>query len=44
MGAVQRYYDRGAEILDKQQLFGRSEFVSRTGEELVASLKAVVQR
>lgn len=43
-GAVQRYYDEGPEILDKQQLFGGSEFVSRSGEELLASLKMVVQR
>jgi hypothetical protein len=42
--AVQRYYDDGPEILDKQQLFGRSQFVSRSGEELLASLKVAVQR
>jgi hypothetical protein len=43
-GAVQRYYDSGAEILDRQQLFGRSQQLSRTGDELLASLKVAVQR
>ncbi|MBN2136853.1 MAG: hypothetical protein JW720_03520 [Sedimentisphaerales bacterium] len=44
VGAVERYYDSGAEILERHQLFGRSDMVSRTGEELLASLKLVVQR
>ncbi|MEA3225297.1 MAG: hypothetical protein U9Q07_05045 [Planctomycetota bacterium] len=44
VGAVQRYYDRDAEILDRHQLFGESQSVSRTGEELLASLKTAVQR
>ncbi len=43
-GAVQRYYDAGAEILDRRQLFGKSELQSRTGAELLASLKLAVQR
>jgi len=43
-GAVQRYYDKRAEILDRHQLFGESELVSRTGEELLASLNLAVQR
>lgn len=43
-GAVQRYYNSGAEILDRQQLFGRSQQLSRTGDELLASLKVAVQR
>jgi len=43
-GAVQRYYDYKPEILDKHQLFGESELVSRTGEELLASLSLAVQR
>ena len=43
-GAVQRYYDSGAEILDRQQLFGRSQWLSRTGNELLTSLKVAVQR
>ena len=44
VGAVQRYYDRDAEILDRHQLFGESELASRTGEELLASVKLAVQR
>jgi len=43
-GAVQRYYDYQLEILDRHQLFGKSELISRTGEELLASLKLAVQR
>ena len=42
--AVQRYYDREIEILDRHQLFGQSEMKSRTGEELLVSLKRAVQR
>ena len=42
--AVQKYYDRQPEILEKHQLFSTSETVSRTGEELLASLKLAVQR
>jgi hypothetical protein len=42
--AVQRYYDRQAEILDMHQLFGRSEWISRTGAELLTSVKLAVQR
>jgi len=44
IGAVQRYYDYKLEILDRHQLFSRSELMSRTGEELLASLKLAVQR
>jgi len=44
VGAVQRYYDDKPEILDRHQLFGKSEIISRTGEELLASLKFAVQR
>ncbi len=42
--AVQRYYDQNVEILDRHQLFGASEWISRTGEELLVSLKRAVQR
>ncbi len=42
--AVQRYYDYEPQILERHQLFGKSEFESRTGEELLASLKLAVQR
>jgi hypothetical protein len=44
VGTVQRYYDSTPEILDRHQLFGKSELISRTGEELLASLKLAVQR
>ena len=44
VGAVQRYYDRQPEILDRHQLFGQSEAISRTGSELLSSLKMAVQR
>ena len=42
--AVQRYYDYKPEILDRHQLFGKSEQISRTGQELLTSLKLAVQR
>ena len=42
--AVQRYYDYEPQILDRHQLFGKSESISRTGEELLACLKLAVQR
>ena len=44
VGAVQRYYDQQPQILDRHQLFGQSESVSRTGQELLASVKLAVQR
>ncbi|MHC4228575.1 MAG: hypothetical protein ACYSWW_15305 [Planctomycetota bacterium] len=44
VGAVQRYYDRQAKILDRHQLFGQDDSVSRTGQELLATLKLAVQR
>ena len=43
-GAVQRYYDSAVEILERHQLFGQSDLVSRTGEELLGALKVAVQR
>ena len=42
--ALQRYYDYKPEILDRHQLFGKSESISRTGQELLADLKLAVQR
>ena len=42
--AVQRYYDHQVQVLDRHQLFGTSEWISRTGEELLVSLKRAVQR
>ena len=42
--AVQRYYDQQPEILERHQLFSQSETISRTGEELLASVKLAIQR
>lgn len=42
--AVQRYYDSEVEIIERHQLFAQSDLVSRTGEELLTSLKLGVQR
>jgi len=42
--AVQRYYDTKPQILDMHQLFGKSEYQNRTGEELLANIKLAVQR
>jgi hypothetical protein len=42
--AVQRYYDNQPQILERHQLFGKSETISRTGRELLASVKLAVQR
>jgi len=44
IGAVQRYYDYKPQILDRHQLFGKSAFESRTGQELSAAVKLAVQR
>jgi len=42
--AVERYYDQRPDILDRHQLFGQSSYQSRTGSELLASVKLAVQR
>jgi len=44
IGAVQRYFDDEPEILERHQLFAKSELRSRTGRELLGSLKLAVQR
>jgi hypothetical protein len=44
VGAVERYYQAKPEILDRHQLFGAGETVSRTGEELLVSTARAVQR
>ena len=41
---VQRYYNARPEILERHQLFSKSALISRTGEELLASIKLAVQR
>jgi len=43
-GAVERYYLDAPEILERHQLFGAREGISRTGDELLVSLKQAVQR
>ena len=42
--AVQRYYYQKPEIMERHQLFSQSEVISRTGTELLNSLKLAVQR
>jgi hypothetical protein len=44
ISAVQQYYNNQPKILDRHQLFGESETISRTGEELLTNLKVAVQR
>jgi len=41
---TQKYYDSQCEILKRHQLFGKTEKISRTGEELLSNLKKAVQR
>jgi hypothetical protein len=43
-GTVERYYQAKPEILERHQLFGAGENVSRTAEELLASTARAVQR
>ena len=42
--AVRRYYDEAPQVLWRHQLFGRSSFANRTGEQLLAATKIAVQR
>ncbi len=44
IGAVERYYTEAPEILERHQLFGFGESISRTGDELLVSLARAVQR
>ena len=44
IGAVQDYYDRAPQILERRQLPARDALPSRTGEELLARTKLAVQR
>jgi hypothetical protein len=41
---TEKYYAGSGEILERHQLFGKSDEISRTGENLVANLKHAVQR
>lgn len=42
--AVRQYYDADPNVLQRHQLFGRSSFENRTGEQLIAATKIAVQR
>lgn len=42
--AVERYYRDNVEILQRHQLFAKSQITSRSGEELFAAAKLAVQR
>ncbi len=42
--ALQNYYDRSPEILDRHQLFAGQGIESRSGQELLENLKVAVQR
>lgn len=42
--AVRRYYDEAPQVLQRHQLFGRSSFANRTGEQLLAATRIAVQR
>jgi hypothetical protein len=44
VGAVEGYYEKKRQILERCQLFGKSPYMSRTGEELLASVIQAVQR
>jgi hypothetical protein len=43
-GAIERYYHDAPEVLETHQLFGASARISRTGDELLVSLRRAVQR
>jgi hypothetical protein len=42
--ATQRYYNYKPQIIERHQLFAKSPYESRTGQELLSSLKMAVQR
>ena len=44
VGVMEQYYRQAPEILERHPLFGPSEAVSRTGDELLLSLRQAVQR
>jgi hypothetical protein len=43
-GVIEEYYRQAPDILERHQLFGTSEGISRTGDELLGSLSRAVQR
>ena len=44
IGAVQKYYEANATVLERHQLFAKSAWQSRTGEDLLASAAVAIQR
>jgi len=42
--AVSRYYGESAEVVERHQLFGTSSFESRSGRQLLESVRVAVQR
>ncbi len=44
VGVIEQYYRQAHEVLDRHQLFGASEAISRTGQELWNSLAKAAQR
>lgn len=44
VNAVQSYYDAAPEVIQRHQLFAGNEVTSRTGDQLLSSLKLAVQR
>ena len=42
--AVRQYYEDASEILQRHQLFAKSAYENRTGEELLANIKTAIQR
>lgn len=43
-GVIEQYYHQAPKILERHQLFGTSENISRTGAELLVSVRRAVQR
>jgi hypothetical protein len=44
VNSVNRYYNSKCEIIEKHQLFGRTDDISRTADRLFSNLKEAVQR
>jgi hypothetical protein len=44
IGAVEVYYEKNRKIFERYQLFGESPYMSRSGEELLTSVRRAVQR
>lgn len=44
IAAVEKYYHSSIEVLRRHQLFGKSQWVSRSGTQLLAGVKQALQR